>query len=279
MIEFAPLLDWRRNQHVEDSRRPAHVRDAMLDDHRKDQSGIDLAQADMRTAHGHHRPREAPAVAMEHRQGPQIDGFRRHRPGHDVSDGLEKSAAMVIDHALRVSGRAGCVVERDRVAFVGWRRPCEPGIALGDEVLVLERSEPLAGPRIQFVGNVDDERALFQFRQSRTDLRGKFPVGDQHLGLTMLQDIGDGCRIEARVDGVEYGAQHRHAVVRLDHRRHIGEHRRYRVAAPNAGAWQAPRPVVARDRRTADNCSAARRGSRQRARDGSRPNGAGTKPA
>ena len=194
MIEFAPLLGGRGDQHVENGRRPAHMRDAMLDDHRKDQSGIDLAQADVSAAHRHHRPRETPAVAMEHRQGPQIDGLRRHRPGQDVADRLEKRAAMVIDHALRVAGRARCVVERDRAAFVGWRRPGEPRIALGDEVLVLERSEPLAGPRIQVVDDVDDERALPQLRQCRTDLRGKFPIGDEHLGLTMLQDIGDGCR-------------------------------------------------------------------------------------
>ena len=198
------------------------MRDVVLDDHRKDQSGVDLAQADVRAAHRHHRPGETPAVAMKHRQGPQIDGLRRHRPGQDVADRLQERAAMVIDDALRVAGRARCVVERDCAAFVGWRRPGEPRIALGDEVLVLEGSEPLAGPCIQVVDDIDDEWPFSQPRQRGADLSSKLPVGDKHLGLTMPQSIGDGCRVEACVDGVQHGAQHRHAVVRLDHSRHIG---------------------------------------------------------
>ena len=64
----------------------------------------------------------------------------------------------------------------------------------------------------------------------------------------MLKDIGDGCRLEPRIDGVEHGAEHRHAVMRLDHRGHIGQHRRNRVARPDAGACergrQLPRSVV-----------------------------------
>ncbi len=71
---------------------------------------------------------------------------------------------------------------------------------------------------------------FFSFARAGTDLRGKFPIGDQHLGLTMLQDIGDGRGIQARVDGVQHGAEHRHAVMRLDHRRHVGKHGRNGVA-------------------------------------------------
>jgi hypothetical protein len=41
-----------------------------------------------------------------------------HRAGDDVAGREQMRAAMVIDDALRVAGRARRVVERDRVPFV-----------------------------------------------------------------------------------------------------------------------------------------------------------------
>ena len=195
--KLAPLLGRRADQHVEHGRRAAHMRHAVLDDHREDQRRIDLAQADMRAAHRDHRPREAPAVAVEHRQRPQIDRLRRQRPRHDVADRFQERAAVVIDHALRIAGGARGVVERDRAALVGWRRPREVRIAAGDEVLVLDLAEPLARPGVERIVDVDHQRRLLQLRERRADLRGEFAVGDQHLGLAMLEDIGDGRRHRA----------------------------------------------------------------------------------
>jgi hypothetical protein len=78
----------------------------VLDDHRKDQRGIDFAQANMRAHHGDDRPGKTPAVAMKHRQCPQIDRMRRQWPSHDIADRFQKCTAMVIDHALGVAGGA-----------------------------------------------------------------------------------------------------------------------------------------------------------------------------
>ena len=33
---------------------------------------------------------------------------------------------------------------------------------------------------------------FFSFAKRRADLRGEFAVGDQDLGLAMLEDVGDG---------------------------------------------------------------------------------------
>ena len=41
------------------------------------------------------------------------------------------------------------------------------------------------------------------------------PIGDQRLGTAVLEDEGDGCRIEAGVEGIEHRAGHRDAVVGL----------------------------------------------------------------
>ena len=68
------------------------------------------------------------------------------------------------------------------------------------------------------------------------DLRGELAVGDQRLRFAVLQDVGDGRGIEPRVDGVEHRAQHGHAVVGIQHGRHVGQHGRHGVARPDAAA-------------------------------------------
>ena len=45
----------------------------------------------------------------------------------DVGHGVGVSAAVMVDDALRIAGRARRVVERDRVPFVGRRSPCVIG--------------------------------------------------------------------------------------------------------------------------------------------------------
>ena len=62
----------RVNHGVVNDRRATHVGDAVLRDQLKDLSGTDLAQADIDAGRGGHRPGEAPAVAMEHRQRPEV---------------------------------------------------------------------------------------------------------------------------------------------------------------------------------------------------------------
>ena len=60
-------------EHDEDGRRAAHVGDVVTTNRVGDRHRIDLAQADVRRADRGDRPRERPAVAVEHRQRPQID--------------------------------------------------------------------------------------------------------------------------------------------------------------------------------------------------------------
>ena len=83
--------------------------------------GIELAQAQMRRARSSHAPREAPAVAVEHRQRPEEGAvaveprFQRHRQR------LQVGAAVVVHDALRLAGGAARVVDRDQPALVGHR--------------------------------------------------------------------------------------------------------------------------------------------------------------
>src|SRR5690606_7924478 len=79
---------------------------------------VDPAQAHVHTGDGGDCPGVAPAVAVEHRQGPQVDRVLTHVPGHLVTHGVEEGTAVVIDHTLGVAGGAGGVVEADGVPLV-----------------------------------------------------------------------------------------------------------------------------------------------------------------
>ena len=76
---------------------------------------------------------------------------------------------------------------------------------------------------------------------------GELAVGDQDLGLGVAEDEGDGARVEPVVERVQHRARHRHAVMRLEQRRHVGRHHRDRVARPDAApAQRIGEPAAAR---------------------------------
>jgi hypothetical protein len=107
--------------------------DAVVADGVEDGLRIDPAQADVDAGARGHRPGEAPAVAVEHRQRPQVDRVLGHVPFQHVADGVDGRAAVVVDHALGVAGGAAGVVQRNRIPLVGGQLPGEIRIALGDK--------------------------------------------------------------------------------------------------------------------------------------------------
>ena len=192
------------------------------------------AQAHVRAGDHRQGPRKAPAVAVEHRQGPQIDRMLAHAAGDDVRHRQQIRAAMMIDDALGIAGGAGRVVERDRVPFVVRHQPGEVGIALAQKILVFEIAEPFARTGEFRIVVVDDQRLGLAGRERVLDHLGKFAVDDQHLGLAVVERERDDGGVEPGVDGVEHRAGHGDAVVRFEHRRRIGQHGRHRVAALDA---------------------------------------------
>ena len=111
----------RVDQRVVDDRRAAHVGDAVLRDQLEDFCGIDLAQAHIDAGGRGDRPGKTPAVAVEHRQRPEIDRMLAETAGQDIADGVEIGAAMMGDDALGIAGRARGVGQRDGVPFVAGR--------------------------------------------------------------------------------------------------------------------------------------------------------------
>jgi len=72
---------------LHDDGRAAHVRDVVRGQRIIDRLGVGAAQADRGAGDQRQGPREAPAIAMEHRQGPEIDRMDAHRPLRGVAVG------------------------------------------------------------------------------------------------------------------------------------------------------------------------------------------------
>jgi len=142
-----------------DDRSRAIVVDTLAADRVEDRLRVDLAQAHVRAAERGDGPREAPAVAMEHRQRPEIARVVRHRPRRRVADRVQVGAAVMRDDALRIARRARCVRDGDRVPFVGRRIEAHQRRLRFQERFVLVRAEPLAGARELAVADVDDDSA------------------------------------------------------------------------------------------------------------------------
>ena len=207
--------------------------------------GAHPPQAHVRAGDDRQRPREAPAVAVEHGQRPQIDGMLAHAGFDVVGVAHERGAAVMVDDALRIARGAGCVVERDGVPFVGWHPPDELGVAGGEHRLVVVGRKLLAGLRKLGVVVVDDGGFGLRQHQGRLRQRGELAVGDQQLGISVVELEGDDRSVEPGVDGVQHGADHGHAVVRLEHRRRVGEQHRHRVARTDAARYQPRRQPAA----------------------------------
>ncbi len=108
-------------------------------------------------------------------------------------------------------------------------------------------AQPLAGAGELGIVVVDHQRLDLGERQRLLHHLGELAVGDQHLGLGVIELERDHRGVEPGVDGVEHRAGHRHAVVAFEHRRRVGEHGRDGVAAGDAALRQGRRePARAR---------------------------------
>ncbi len=93
-------------QYLHHDRGAAKVRHLLVCDEIVHLFGAHLSQADMHAGLDADRPGKAPAVAMKHRQRPEIDGMPADVGGHDIADREQVRAAMMVDDALRIARRA-----------------------------------------------------------------------------------------------------------------------------------------------------------------------------
>ena len=106
-----------------------------------DHVGIDSPQTDVCPADGRDRPGGAPAVAVEHRQRPQVAGSEHVTGVDDLPQRIQVGAAVVVHDTLGPARRARGVVDRDRRAFVGHRPWQRVVVAQGAQLGVIDASD------------------------------------------------------------------------------------------------------------------------------------------
>src|SRR2546426_9054651 len=77
-----------------DGRRAAVVGDALLVDQLPDPGGLDLAQADVGAGDGGDTPGETPAIAVEHRERPEVLRVEAHVRLDHLADRVEPRATV-----------------------------------------------------------------------------------------------------------------------------------------------------------------------------------------
>ena len=198
----------------------------VLDNRLKDDVRLNFSQADVGATDGTDAPREAPAVAVEHRQGPQVDRALRHAPGHDIPQRIQVGTAVVINDSLRIAGGSRGVVQRNSLPFILRAMPGVFRIAGLQKIFVFHLTQPRALAREFRIVNVDDQGACFGGGKRFCDHRGKLAVGKKNFCLGVFQHERNAGGVEPGVDGMQNGPAHRHAVMRLQHGGHVRRHHR-----------------------------------------------------
>ncbi len=229
VIESHALLLRRVDQHVEHDRCTTHVGHGVLLDHGEDHRRVHLAQAHVGARGGGHAPGVGPAVAVEHRQRPQIDALLVDAEGEHLADGVQVCAAVVVHDTLGLTGRAGGVAQTDGLPFIGWRAVRVRARAFLEQRLVVFLSEQPAAFE-QRVVDIDNGRGIVHAPDGIGDGVRILAIGDQQLRLPVLENVGNAARIETVVERVEHRARHRHAEMRFEHCRHVRRHDRHGVA-------------------------------------------------
>ena len=159
-----------------------------------------------------------------------------HAGGKHIAGRQKAGAAMVIDNAFRLARGARRIVQRNRIPFIARHFPSEIGAAFSDEAFIFLPAQAFAMHRFrrQRILHFNDDRLRRAFGECGAQHRHEFAVHNHGLGLTMIKDIGDGWRIQARIDGVQDSTRHGHAVMAFQHFRDIRQNGRNRIARLNA---------------------------------------------
>ena len=212
------------DDHQLDGRGPVVVRDPLAVDQLPDQPGVHRAHGHVACRDRGDRPREAPAVAVEHRQRPQV-GRIGAQAGHDhLAHRVQVRAAVGVLHPLGLPRGPRGVVDRDRLFLVlqPARRPHRR--RAGQELLV--RVPGHAGVVTADHGHPGQAGRLGDRRESR--------VEQQVLRAAVLQDVPDLGAGQAVVDRDQDPARGRHAEMGLQHGRRVEQQRGDAVALGQA---------------------------------------------
>ena len=196
---------------------------ALVCDGVENRLGGNVAAADHGAAIGRHQPRVAPAVAMEQRDDSQVLGIKLQPPADRLTHRVQIGPAVMIDHALGPPRGARGIVQRKAFPFVLGHDPFEIGIAGFQQCLVFHVM-PMCMHTGLIIGDLDhDGGRAFHLFDGLSNNRQELRVYQNHLCLTVVQNIGDGFCLDAGVQRIQHRAACRHAEMRLGLGRQVGD--------------------------------------------------------
>ncbi len=173
------------NQHCG---RGAQMRDALGFNETENLRSRHLAKADVGAAHGSHAPGEAPAVAVKHRKGPQIDRIMDEIALQHFPYGVEVGAAMMVHDALGKPGGAAGIVDGGYLVFVIDRDGHRLRRSGGQKIEVTRPIQRLLGAD---VANIHQGLHLGQVARFGAHQVGELVVGENHFGVGVIEDVVD----------------------------------------------------------------------------------------
>src|SRR5690606_30964924 len=183
-------------------------------------SGAHVTQGYAHASRGGQGPGETPSVAMKLRQNPQVYRVLAHVPGHDVVHRIQVGATMVVDHAFRVAGSAGGVVQGDGVPFVIRQLPVKIGAGLFQQLFVSLAAQQFA-VLVVLVINADHDGFNSHHLQGFFGNFTKLAVNKQHFGFGVLQNKSNSFGIQTGIDSIQHATAHRHTEMRFKHGRNV----------------------------------------------------------
>ena len=207
----------RPGQFAEHHRRAAQVGDRVPGDQVQGPVRLEGGQADAGGPDRGHAPGQRPAVAVEHRQRPQMPARRGQAELQGHAHRVEIRAAMGVDHALGPSRGPAGVVHRDHGVLVAGQHDPVAITArqpLGVRQRAGQQRVPISGPGRVLGGGQQHHRLHRQFARGRYAQRGQQGRGQQQdPGPRVSQDVPVLRGGQPGVEGDERGARTGHAVV------------------------------------------------------------------
>ena len=184
-------------------------------------SASTVAHRHMSSADRGYRPREAPAVAVEHRQRPQVHRLGRHPGGDHLAERVEIRAAICVLDTLWLARGARGVVDRDRLLLV-----LEPALRLR----VGARNPGTARTHLVAATVSPHRITVTPDELQRGEHRLELGVEQQEARTAVSEDVPDLGARKPVVDRDEDPAGRRDTEMGLEHRRRVEQQRRHSIS-------------------------------------------------
>ena len=175
------------DQGVEHHRCSAEVCDSVRLNSIENSFVPNVPQTDAGAGNGSERPGETPAVAVKHRQRPEVDRVSTHIPAQRHGNRVQVGTPVVIHHPFGITGSSRGVIECNSLPLVFDLEAAVLGVSRRQYVIIGHVAEQFAIGKVRVV-NVNHHRPVRQQLESRLNRMAVLTIREQDLGLRVLQN-------------------------------------------------------------------------------------------